>query len=362
MLSLHLKIMMNLNKTQTLYHKMDKYYKPFKFLSSFFKILFLLFLINMFTLQYIWPETDCAIENYRDIKKIILRAERFFNEKDNKAAVSVYKNALSKLKQIKRKFPNWTSMILIDIQVDRCNDRLKEISSLEKLKKIEKLEEIEQADFLENNIELKEEVYKKTESKVLQKSSKAFEEFLNLGKKGDGFLAAENYEKALEYYDKALLKNKEDKYLLTNKGIALFKLGFIGKAVDLFKELVKKDPYFSPAYYNLGDIYYSIGDLESAIKSYEDALELDSQDLRSSINLAVVYVKSGFYNKALDLLKRNLEYMPDSPDIHYNLGVIYCDYLFDKIMAVYHYSKYLEINPHAVDANEVSGWIEALKE
>lgn len=52
-----------------------------------------------------------------------------------------------------------------------------------------------------------------------------------------------------------------------------------------------------------------------------------------------------------------LQKNPRSAKLHYNLGVLYEDYLDDPGKAAFHYRKYLELDPAAPDASTVSAWL-----
>jgi len=66
---------------------------------------------------------------------------------------------------------------------------------------------------------------------------------------------------------------------------------------------------------------------------------------------------------ALIEYEKALEAVPDDADVHYNLAILYDEYLLDKKKAIKHYQAYLEFCPDARDAVKVSYWInEAKKE
>ncbi len=56
-----------------------------------------------------------------------------------------------------------------------------------------------------------------------------------------------------------------------------------------------------------------------------------------------------------------MELRANDPDTHYNLGVLYDDYMKDREKALYHYQKYLAINPKAADAKKVETYILSLE-
>ena len=58
-------------------------------------------------------------------------------------------------------------------------------------------------------------------------------------------------------------------------------------------------------------------------------------------------VAKGKIDAAIKEYERVLELRPNDPETHYNLGVLYDDYIKDREKALYHYQKYLAINPTA---------------
>jgi len=316
------------------------------------------------------------IDYYKDAKQTVLNAEKDFNQGNQDKAEKQYQEALNLLLDLQRMFPNWSSMILVEIQKDKCKDKLKEIQALKEtnnLKQNNVVQEQKQEiipEVVVKKIEKPKLVVQPREEKVqsLQQERRRdivkdpnYEKFLDISRKADGFLATENYDAAINGYNQALTIYPKDKFILVNKAVALYKKGNLKDALEIFNKLIKEDIGFAPAYYNLADIYYSVEEYSKAADFYSKAIEFDPGDIRSKTNLGVVYVKTGSYNKAIDLFKEVLEINPDSPESHFNLGVIYSDYFFDKEKALFHYSKYLEINPYGSDAETVKQWIEMLK-
>jgi len=101
---------------------------------------------------------------------------------------------------------------------------------------------------------------------------------------------------------------------------------------------------------------------EGAVGFYEKAVALEPDDLRSRENLGVVLVRLHQYNRALDQFQEIIKRNPDAADAHYNLGVIYSDYLFDRKKAIEHYLRYAEVEPNSEERAKVLAWVKELQE
>jgi len=85
--------------------------------------------------------------------------------------------------------------------------------------------------------------------------------------------------------------------------------------------------------------------------------------LKFHYNAGLVYDQNRQFELALIEYEKALEAVPDDADVHYNLAILYDEYLLDKKKAIKHYQAYLEFCPDARDAVKVSYWInEAKKE
>ncbi|MBI3602390.1 MAG: tetratricopeptide repeat protein [Candidatus Omnitrophica bacterium] len=70
-------------------------------------------------------------------------------------------------------------------------------------------------------------------------------------------------------------------------------------------------------------------------------------------NLGVILQEQYKFDEAQKEYEKVLELRPDDADAHYNLALIFDTAKNDRNMALYHYEKYLEINPRAAEAQGV---------
>ena len=78
-------------------------------------------------------------------------------------------------------------------------------------------------------------------------------------------------------------------------------------------------------------------------------------------NLGTIFLNNKQFKEAINEYERVLELRPSDPDTHYNLGVLYDDYLRDREKALHHYQKYLAINPRSPDAKKIETYILSLE-
>lgn len=86
-----------------------------------------------------------------------------------------------------------------------------------------------------------------------------------------------------------------------------------------------------------------------------------SQEARFHYNGGVIAYKSKKWRSAMREFQRALEKDPLDADSHYNLAVIYDVVIKDRLKAIEHYKRYLELNPEAPDAVKVKNYIADLR-
>ena len=82
-------------------------------------------------------------------------------------------------------------------------------------------------------------------------------------------------EEALQVYDKALAQDPNSPDILTNKGIALTKIGKNNEAVDLFNKALTANPEHAPALYNKSLILEKMGRSDEAYDLKQRAANID---------------------------------------------------------------------------------------
>jgi Ca-activated chloride channel homolog len=107
-------------------------------------------------------------------------------------------------------------------------------------------------------------------------------------KKGVAAYDAQKYDKALEHFIDAQIRDPEKSEIFYNIGNAYYKLGRFDEAVKNYSAAVKsEDPVLKErAYYNMGNARFRQQQLKEAVSDYRSALDIDPGDQQASENLA----------------------------------------------------------------------------
>lgn len=194
---------------------------------------------------------------------------------------------------------------------------------------------------------------------------------------GNWYLVSGNPEKALAYYDRAIVLGLRGASVVNNKALCLLQLGRYQEALLYFRKAVKSswDPVipanmgltlsklyrFEEAltYYELaqqrglnsGDLLnnkgyalYHLGRFEEALLCWEMALRSAPEDITILNNLAAGYAALNHDEEALQYYRRALEICPDDAALHNNLAH-FLDELGRVDEALSYYERAVEIDP-----------------
>jgi protein O-mannosyl-transferase len=96
-------------------------------------------------------------------------------------------------------------------------------------------------------------------------------------------------------------------------GIALYKQGLVGEALQHHYEAIRINPKLASAYGNLGIIFLSQKKVEEAVVRFREALRLDPQNPELLYYLGLALAKQDKNEEAVDLYKTALEMGPSDP-------------------------------------------------
>ena len=101
--------------------------------------------------------------------------------------------------------------------------------------------------------------------------------------------------------------------------------------------------------------------LNKTLKEFSEAnkknktLQAEVADMH--YNLGVILTKQNNFRAAMREYEKVLELKPDDKDSHYNLAIIYDEYMKDNKRALEHYRAYLKIAPEGKDTQKVRKWV-----
>jgi tetratricopeptide (TPR) repeat protein len=134
-------------------------------------------------------------------------------------------------------------------------------------------------------------------------------------------LKTEALEEAIRHLRRVLaltpLKNRHETQFWL--GAALVKQGHVREAENYFKEAIKTQPGFAPAYYNLGILSAAQGEVYRAIEYFTETLMLDPQNAEAHASLARALAEQGgkkeaakHLQEAIRILKTQRKSMTDA--------------------------------------------------
>lgn len=145
-------------------------------------------------------------------------------------------------------------------------------------------------------------------------------------KLGVSYINENNTQPAFIEFQKAYELNPNDKEVLNAIGyIYLLKLEDFQKAIDFFKKAIKVDPDFPEAYNNLGIAYEKTGRLNDAIDSYKKALSnlMYRTPEKAYYNLGMLYYRLEKYDEAINVHKEALKRVNALYPSYYGLALCY---------------------------------------
>lgn len=95
------------------------------------------------------------------------------------------------------------------------------------------------------------------------------------------------------------------------------------KAIEYYQKAIETDSNYFDAYYKLGLTFSIILEFDKAIEYYSKAITKNDTDPNTFFALGGIYAEKQDYNKAIEMFKEGIKLKPDSPEEHYYLGLFY---------------------------------------
>lgn len=111
---------------------------------------------------------------------------------------------------------------------------------------------------------------------------------------------------------------------LSIKGNSLASLDLFEEAIANYKDAIKLNPNYAPAWAGIGSCLDETGKTSEAIVTLEKSISLE-KDSNTLNFLSLAYKHENDYEKAKETLKEAISLNPNDPDLWINLGTLYTD-------------------------------------
>ncbi len=139
---------------------------------------------------------------------------------------------------------------------------------------------------------------------------------------GNVYAREENYEKALDYYNKSLELYPLYHAAYNNIGTIYSKHGLLDYAITSFKNAIKINPDYVQAHFNLGTMYYQKGMLTEASDEFKRVLALSKNYVKAHNNLGIIYAENGQLSEAISEFEKIIAYDPQNEKARNNLSIL----------------------------------------
>jgi len=172
--------------------------------------------------------------------------------------------------------------------------------------------------------------------------------------KGNYYLRKQNLEDAHLCFYKSLLLDTSLTEAKLNIGWIYLQKRKYDIAIDIFKEVISKEPKNVLAHYNLATAYKQKGDFISAIKYFSHTVYLDSAFTLALYNLGMCYALIGNYNNCINIIITALKKEPTNSEFMFLLAN--CLYMQKKFKeAIQWYEKAIKLKPDFLEAKKRAG-------
>lgn len=210
---------------------------------------------------------------------------------------------------------------------------------------------------------------------------------MNYNELGIQAIQEENYEKAVEYFTRAIEENPNEAIGYINFGNLLSSMNEDERAEKFFQKAITLDEHAATAFYSLANLYYNAERFEEAAKLYEKAIssgiegpdayfmlgkslekeghtklslpylqrayELASEDNQVKLSYGISLASLEMFEQAEPVFKEIIEADAENADAHYNLGVLYAVSTSDTEAALFHLKEAFTLQPNYDQARYV---------
>ncbi|MGE5343878.1 MAG: sulfatase-like hydrolase/transferase [Candidatus Omnitrophota bacterium] len=151
-------------------------------------------------------------------------------------------------------------------------------------------------------------------------------------------------ERAIELLTYCTLKDSYNPDNFNYLGVACYKKGDSGKALENYRKVIQLSPDYAPAYNNIGTLYLATylkkrdeASYQSAMENFNRALTIDPRLYSAYNGRGSAYMYKKNTDAALSDWKKVIEIKPDFIDAYFNIGITYFMAKKDKTSALKYY-------------------------
>jgi len=171
-------------------------------------------------------------------------------------------------------------------------------------------------------------------------------------RKGNEYLAARNFDSAIDAYGKAISLDPQNATAYNNRGfVYTHHKGKFDLAIADFNKAIQLSPQFAEAYNNRGFALYNTGRHDPAIADFDRAIQLNPRYTQAHNNRGFAYHNKGRLDLAIADYTKSIQFNPQNAIAYINRGSIYHD-TGQYELALRDFNKALELEPQNIGALE----------
>ena len=139
------------------------------------------------------------------------------------------------------------------------------------------------------------------------------------------FFNLNNYEMAIDQWEKAIKIDPKFVDGLNNLGNALSRIGKFDEAINYLNKALNLRPDFFETYYTLSEIFYQKGIYDKSLKNINEALNLKPEDLLTIKSKLSILSKMNMKKEYLKFLEKVIPYHPKETELYYKKAQIFSE-------------------------------------
>jgi tetratricopeptide (TPR) repeat protein len=195
----------------------------------------------------------------------------------------------------------------------------------------------------------------KVENNKLKISNSQIKEMMNYFEEGEICFVKEDYDKAIENFNKAISLNRNCAKFYDRCGCTFFAKKDYDKALENMDKAIslnQNDAYF---YFGRGRAYHEKEDYDKATENYNKAVSLNPADEYSYYWRGCAFLEKEDYDKALESLDKAISLNQNDANFYFERGKAY-DLKKDNDKAVENYNHAIRLNPNKAIYYHWLGW------